>query len=407
MLYSDIDSIQEFNIRLQDKSLTLLLGKEKEITFSSTHDGSKHVYPLTVSLGKETKTLNINFIPPFHPSFSKNYKKRPGTIVIENTPLYELVNVVYAITEKGSRDNITFNTYSPYFKEVQQYFAPYKDHPIVKLINKDYKQFDASYRMMRESAYNYSFKGDKIVVSGPYQNFEEGNTVFDHLELWEDFAQKSKFRQFYADHKQLYEEEIAKAKAHLPLRQMWSWCEGRFAERYQTYRIVISPLIEGFHSTQHVSSQSFNECVMFISRLGNFGRERTKKEIEALYSGIVFTEIDHNYVNPLSDKFTKELDNAFGSAKWVKGRQAEEYGSGKAFFNEYMTHALYLLYIQDYYTPAELATVEKSRIELMINRGFPLFREFYTYLAELYKDPQVKKDIGSAYPKLIEWGKKL
>jgi len=157
----------------------------------------------------------------------------------------------------------------------------------------------------------------------------------------------------------------------------------RFPNRYHTYRIVISPLINGFHSTMHVNSGSSNECIMFICgpNVVNAGKY-SPKEWEGLYSGIVFTEIDHNYINPLSENYKEELSKTFGDPRWIKkDSQAAGYGNGTAYFNEYFTHAVFLLYIKDYYTKQELATIKTT-----LSRLYPALIEWGTLMKQQMKN---------------------
>jgi hypothetical protein len=337
-LYFDVDHPSQIKIG----------SKGQYLAVSSPLSQNKTLVPIDVTYNGVKKLLYVSFTPKFKPAFSERYEKKEGQIIFENKPLYELVNIVFALTEKGNKDEMTFNINSNYYKEVWRYFNSYRTHPLLAFANKLYEPGSPVYRMYRESAYNYSFQGDSIVVTGPYANFEEGNTVLDDLELWQDFARKSNFQKFYNDHKNVYAMEIALAKKYLPVKQMWKWCEVKLPDRYHTYRIVISPLVNGFHSTQRIVSNDFKECIMFVCGPKVFDyKKHTSKEVEGLYSGIVFTEIDHNYINPISDKYKQQLDEAFGSKLWAKkGSQAEGYGNGTGYFNEYMTHALFLLYIQ-------------------------------------------------------------
>jgi len=64
---------------------------------------------------------------------------------------------------------------------------------------------------------------------------------------------------------------------------------------------------------------------------------------------MVFTEIDHNYCNPVSSKYQNEIDSIFSdSSKWInKTGNVELYPTLVAIFNEYTTHAVYLLYVRN------------------------------------------------------------
>jgi hypothetical protein len=71
----------------------------------------------------------------------------------------------------------------------------------------------------------------------------------------------------------------------------------------------------------------------------------------------VFSEIDHNYVNPVSDKYKKEINKIMGDehrSKWIKANgDGKYYGTGYKVFNEYMTHAVYLIYTNEFYSAAD------------------------------------------------------
>jgi hypothetical protein len=384
--------------------------RTKKLSFSSPNDPIKHVIPVEISYQSVVKTIEIVFIAPFDPKFSENYIKnrKTGVVVFENKPVYELINIVFSLTEKGKGDRVTFDLSSSYYKDVQQHFAKFLSHRLMIMANKIYEPGSSTYRMYRESAYNYGFSGDSIIVSGPYKFFEEGNTILDDHNLWQDFAQQSNFQRFYADHETFYASRITEANKLLPLNKMWQWCESIFPNRYDTYRIVISPLVNGFHSTQRIESDDFNECIMFVCAANLLDSTKYSiKEREGLYSGIVFTEIDHNYINPISETYQRDLDLYFGTAQWItRGSQAESYSDGTGYFNEYMTHAVFLLYIEDHYTGNDSATIKKERMELMRSRGFPMFEEFYGKLHALYKR-DMKKDLAAVYPELIKWAREM
>src|SRR5690606_17543288 len=95
------------------------------------------------------------------------------------------------------------------------------------------------------------------------------------------------------------------------------------------------------------------ENVMFICGTGRYDSVQsfTEKQREGMMSGVVFTEIDHNYVNPTTDKYRKQVDSIFSNRDyWVKpGVARNYYGSPYAIFNEYMTHAVFCVYIDDVY----------------------------------------------------------
>lgn len=405
--FSELDP--ESRIRLPfsiDKSVNLILTDRRDsITFHSPSGLERSTHRVEIIRNELKKNINIIFVPPFSPQFSDSYNyRKSGSIRFENPEVYELVNIAFSITEKGSKDRMTFDLESDYYNDVLKHFGQYTNHPLIKLLNKDYFPGSSEYRMYRESAYNYAFKDGIIQPYGPYKNFEEGNTVLDYPGLWEDFAKRSRFRDFYNDHRIYYQSQIDRAKKFLPVKKMWRWLENRFPDRYNTYVIVISPLVHGFHSTQRIQSEGFSECIMFLCGASKVVSGAGHAQNEVAYSGLLFTESDHNYVNPVSEKYKAELDKVFGTGEWVRSNsQGAAYGSGTGYFNEYLTHAVYLLYVADNYPKDNLAAEVESRTQLMHTRGFPRFAEFYGELMRICREEGIEGDLTKVYPHLLKW----
>jgi hypothetical protein len=172
-------------------------------------------------------------------------------------------------------------------------------------------------------------------------------------------------------------------------------------------------LIGGSHSTQRYftynKTEWFSENVMFICGTGRYDTMKnvSPKQKEGLMSGIVFTEIDHNYVNPETDKYAKTVDSLFSNRSvWVKpGSSSDNYKSPVSVFNEYMTHAAFCLYVLDSYDPETASFVIDGREQLMVGRrNFIKFKEFNQELIRLHQEHKNLK-LTELYPFILAWCK--
>jgi hypothetical protein len=167
--------------------------------------------------------------------------------------------------------------------------------------------------------------------------------------------------------------------------------------------------MQGFHFTSHYSVHAKKTSTMWVCAADGYNTEKyTQAQIAGLFTGIVFTEIDHNYVNLASNAYKKELNAIMGNvnrANWLKpDGDALLYEDGYKVFNEYMTHALYLLYTNTILAAQDQAVIERHRVELMQNRRkYHRFEAFYGQLAELYANKRQEETITHLYPKIIEW----
>ena len=134
------------------------------------------------------------------------------------------------------------------------------------------------------------------------------------------------------------------------------------------------------------------------------------KQIEGQLSRILFTEIDHNYVNPKTDRMGKQIIPIFKQNKWIDstlvdrdGFNDSKIGGAKSVFNEYMTWAAFTLYLHDNFSKEDFDFINKSAEKLMIEgRRFVRFKEFNEKLLEMYLARKEGEKVSDMYPKILE-----
>ena len=309
-------------------------------------------------------------------------------VIVEVPEVYELANIILALTNYQSLAAHTVLA-GPYLTQVRTHFDGMRDHPLVaalstRLTSSGSWNYDAYYGF-RENSFVYHFGAAGLEHSPAYTRVWGGTDVFSaEIKRVEDFAKESGFRAFYADRMPLYEDQIRRYQELVSVDRMWRWLETHFPDRYDRYRIVFSPLINGSHSTQRFTIGGVRETVMFIA-----GPDAVSSTVDArMRTGhlerLVFTEIDHNYVNPATDRYNGAVRRIFDNVSFWNGDR-NNYRSSTATFNEYMTWAVFNLYARDAYDVATSAAIRESVITSMVqNRRFHKFREFEQVVMDVY-----------------------
>lgn len=360
---------------------------------------------------------NINFTD----SYIKKYK---GKTIVDIPEVSELVNIIMVLHKDAEKDENMFDTSTDYYKRVKAYFEPYKTHPIIDTIQKyianiEYKEdYKASvfsnesywyYYAMKMNACAYKFDNQgNIKNEGIIREIAKGWSPFDPMKdiaLIQDFANHSNFRKFYTDNKAYYNHLLDIYSKLNPIQKMQNWLDNKFKFNYGSYVIYFSPLIGGAHSTNGFEDNGFNQTYMFIAR-ADFDKKLSPAINELSESRVVFTEIDHNYVNPISDKFIKEINSNFDNREvWAKGEHTSAYETPYKVFNEYMTFAVYSLYVLDNFTSRDFEEyIPKMENKMIEDRGFVNFKEFNRELIEIYKKDK-NQPIEQIYIKILDWSK--
>ncbi|MEI9810715.1 MAG: DUF4932 domain-containing protein [Bacteroidota bacterium] len=345
--------------------------------------------------------------------FSKKYiKKSKGLVSVQVPEVKELLQVIFAITPTGLADVKSFiinHDTTAYYLKVIDHFLLFKNEPVVRVM--DSLLMKGQYINLKMDACAFIFTGDNIVFGDTYNRYNNSgssvNLAEPYIQLLKDFAVKTSFRKFYAGNKPYYDSLIQVYQKWVPVRKMWQWCEQQFPSRYQSYRVYFSPLVKGNHATSHAENNGFKETNMFI-RPALALPQVNEKVREALNSRIVFTEIDHNYVNPETDRYLQRVNRIFNKRNiWADGKESNGYSDPYNLFNEYMTWALYVLYCREIYAPEDFKFVQDNTANYLIKiRGFPKFMEFTDALLSLYSTRPAGMTVAGLYPQLLDWCEK-
>src|SRR5690606_16873671 len=119
---------------------------------------------------------------------------------------------------------------------------------------------------------------------------------------------------------------------------------------------------------------------------------------------IVFTEINHGYINPEADRYAERIAGAVSNRDlWVDPSMGPNYYGGNGIFTEYMNWALINLRFADFAPPAErdalMERIERSMVE---GRKSPRFAEFSRFLVPLYVN-RGERTLAQLYPEIIAW----
>lgn len=164
------------------------------------------------------------------------------------------------------------------------------------------------------------------------------------------------------------------------------------------------PVTCGAHSTNWFYDNDFTVGAMFVAPI-------TKKGNLSINSNrinnmrILFTEIDHDYVNPVSLNYLSQIDSVSANKlKWANENKTGLYPTPFQIFNEYMTWAVFTLYCYDNYSPSDLEECMRMTEQFMEKkRGFNNYADFDRELLKIYKQYHGQKKVKELFPEILKW----
>lgn len=355
----------------------------------------------------------------FYPTININ-EKYDDNIVLETPAVYELMQVISAFTEVSQNTANLLDKSTTYYKEVEKHFKELSHHEIVKSFNASLVENgnNATYNAARFLSLSYQIDDQNNISYNKDINIMRWLmrlaglkffTMEPDISLIEDFAKKSNFIQFYNAHENYYKAVRSDVLLTTDFEGMRSWLENRAKFDYNSYRVIYSSLTGGSHFTVSLKDKRLKkeQVLIFVSPVKNDLDSMTIRELEiqsAWSSRVSFTEIDHNYVNPITDKYLAEVNDAMPDyTKWNKKNYNNSYETPYGTFNEYMTWGLFSLYAKEKFSIENLDTILQIHTDFMVDRrGFHRFKDFNNELLRqdsLLNQPKLE----ALYPVMLNW----
>ena len=372
-------------------------------------------YPFVVLLnGRDsafTEIKGIAYTKPAH--FTDAYKKaNKGKTRLEIPPVYELVNVLLALTPTFQKDSGIISRQPPYYPTVMHYFSPYRDEPAVSLMDSLVRT--GHYFDIKMDAYSFELdtKG-QLIRSAVYDRINWGRTnrLLPYIDRLQQFSDKVHFPQFYQQNRVVYTAQIATYRDSLQVGEMVTWLNKHFpGTRYNAFKVIWSPLVGNNQSATWLEDNGFREMqahVNFPYRSITGLADVSTRSNQVKRGNIVFTEINHAFINPEGEKsqYAQDINRTFANvSRWAEGLALKNYGNAYACFNEYMNWGLVSLRYIDY---ADRQDLEKlfSNVEttMVKRRGFYRFTDFNRYLIGLYQTRKSGTTLADLYPQIVAW----
>jgi hypothetical protein len=361
-----------------------------------------------------TRIVGREFVPAAN--FDAAYREaHRGTIAVSIPEVYELVNVAIALSPFG-RDNPGYvYQKSAYYATVMDRFEPFRDHALVQELGSLLGRNSGYYASLKMNGFSFEFDDDGRIASRPEFDrtgfpSQRENLLRPFLPLMQSFADDTRFREFYTESRPVYEGQIACYRDSLDVEGMRSWLDDNFPSGggYDFYDIVFSPLVAYNQSSTWFESNGFRELqphVNFPYPRDFVGLQPASPTTIQVYRGtIVFTELNHGYINPAGEAYADRISAAVANRDaWVDPSDASNNYRGNGVFFEYLNWALVSLRIADL-VPEE----EQERLIEMVEgntrgRGFIRFPEFDRFLLDIYRNRAEGKTLESLYPQIVTW----
>ena len=396
-------------------------GSKKRVTFITDIDSISYLlksdtsYNFLVLLNNTDSAYTRISTHPEAAIFNNDYiRLHNNKTIIEIPEVYELVNIIFSLTNIGLDDRRISNFETIYYKDFLKWFSLFKKEKIVlvfdSIIQKDFNKYYA----ITQDAYSYFIINGKITKSKTYERFNDGfvNAFTPYIKEIEDFYHASKFKNFYISHRDLYDAQIKYFKDSVNVPQMQKWLNKNFpTTKYNCFKLIFSQIASNPALGNYFENNNFKEAVIFANFTSPYKLDiLNPSELNKLYNGNeVFIEFNYAFIISEARKFLKGDDYklAFKDLNlWVDDSSISifKYTNTFSCLIIYMSKALVSLRYIDIDSIDEankwIKKNEKYQKEI---HGLKKFPEFNKNLILLYKNRKTGETIADLFPSILKW----
>ena len=351
-------------------------------------------------------------------SFSQNLIVQPK--VDERT---ELLSIIFRLA--GAKEYINDNVAS-YSKEIDDFFAPFKEHEAIKFAKKVRNEQSVCYDAVMSFAIDVEITDSirlrpNLSLSSIDKRWGQEN-VIKFIKLLNQFYFDTKFKDFFLKHSELY--KIAEDRFSKILEKVdFNWFEKFYGEMPKgKFNLILSiPNGNGNYGPKAIFNDGKEELYAIIGSCGEDSSGQPSYSERVIPT--VIHEYNHSFCNPLIDSNYSAMQSiTIKMYKLVRKKLASQaYGKAKTMDYEILVRACVIMYSQrnkvDEDNLKYQVSSEKSKGFLWIDKlvdqlsfyeknrnKYPTLKDFMTEIVKLENSlspKQLQKDFENMCPKII------
>ncbi len=233
----------------------------------------------------------------------------PSGIQITIDPRMELLGVVQSLGGYGERFGLITILQSPYKKDVDEYFAPFKDHPAVSLFD-EMSIAGFAFNAPPAAMLNLSLPPELEEIhpiSEETVRRTRGKEKFDALiEQLRDFAEKSNFMDFFDIHQLEFDSMIQNVRKYFGDINPVEALEDYYGIKQKSYNIILAPLFQGNYGPRLENEDGAFDIFNIVSPISL--EENSLKFGSANYfEHLAWHEFSHSFINPITELHKDEF----------------------------------------------------------------------------------------------------
>ena len=315
-------------------------------------------------------------------------------------PCFELTSIAFRLAGAPEYAQCGVPVYS---KDIDAHFLEYAEHPLIPFLQQIRRDYGISYNAVSSTADWLTIKNGHVKLKPGYDTADVAKAdprwtepVFRrYLKLLDDFYRKSRFRQFYDSHDELYRYAEGKLDSLLA-RVDTGWFERFYGQQFGDPDIFIG-LCNG-PSNYALTTESRNEGYGIVVGCGS--DNEGMPYYNPLFLSIVLHEFAHNYSNPLFMEYWPQMERAAGIIyPYVSEQMAQiAYGDSKTTVGEWFNNLCVLMYYRE--TEPEWVDYLAGSMQ---EEGFVWMGRAVEFMDQFYADRQRYPHIGDFMPRLVEF----
>ena len=324
-------------------------------------------------------------------------------ITVKVDPRVELMSIIFRLA--GHPEYNQPNSKSPYADDVEEHFGDFRKHAVIQTARELRATRGVSYDAVMGMAIHVQdvhelkpcipFKRKPERLDARWKPAEAD----EFLQHARQFVEDTRFEEFFAQHKDLYEQTAARMSKKLRERAYLDWFNTFFGARPGAEFVVIPGMLNGGCSYGvGIRYPDGNEKICPVIGVWQFDAKGIPI-FDQGFVGTVVHELCHSYTNALVDKYADQLEPAgkklYRRCQAIMQRQA--YGNWKTLMYESMVRAC----VVRHFLAHDGKEAAKQEVRRQHDKGFKWTRKLANVLGQYERNRDDYSTLDAFMPQIV------